>query len=445
MTWINPVVWQEGMFLRAQHFQQQSRWTEAQARARLRATGPWWWGVSELRVDAEKLDIGQFAVAAAQGLFPDGAPFSIPGDAEPPEALNLDERARRQIVHLCLPDPALSSPQVSDDIPGATGRFRVREFEAADTFPAEPDEAGDSAVILVGKPRLRLMLESEDRNGWLCIPIARIEEVGADKKAKLDEEWIPPVLRFGASPKLIGFVDEVLGGLTSRIDDLANALGETLPQTPPGILDFQRLQAANRWQKLLAHWTDAAAVHPEAVYAAFVQMAAELATFSEPTHRLPAYPPYRHDDLQRCFARPMADLRRVLAWMRDTGAERIALQQRANWFRGRVHKQELLRTAVFYLVAKADMPVERLRRDFPSQVKIGALRQLESLVTSAISGIAVSPVNPPPQIPFQPGTVYFELDRSSPYWDQARQAAELGLHVSDMFPNIALELWAVRS
>ena len=98
MTWINPVVWQEGMFLRAQHFQQQSRWTEAQARARLRATGPWWWGVSELRVDAEKLDIGQFAVAAAQGLFPDGAPFSIPGDAEPPEALNLDERARRQVL-----------------------------------------------------------------------------------------------------------------------------------------------------------------------------------------------------------------------------------------------------------------------------------------------------------------------------------------------------------
>ena len=29
MSWTNRVVWQEGMFLRAQHFQQQDRWTGA--------------------------------------------------------------------------------------------------------------------------------------------------------------------------------------------------------------------------------------------------------------------------------------------------------------------------------------------------------------------------------------------------------------------------------
>ena len=28
MSWTNRVVWQEGMFLRTQHFQQQDRWTE---------------------------------------------------------------------------------------------------------------------------------------------------------------------------------------------------------------------------------------------------------------------------------------------------------------------------------------------------------------------------------------------------------------------------------
>jgi len=34
MTWTNRVVWQEGMFLRAQHFQQQDRWLEALVRTR---------------------------------------------------------------------------------------------------------------------------------------------------------------------------------------------------------------------------------------------------------------------------------------------------------------------------------------------------------------------------------------------------------------------------
>ena len=28
MSWTNRVIWQEGMFLRTQHFQQQDRWTE---------------------------------------------------------------------------------------------------------------------------------------------------------------------------------------------------------------------------------------------------------------------------------------------------------------------------------------------------------------------------------------------------------------------------------
>ena len=35
MSWTNRVVWQEGMFLRTQHFQQQDRWTEQIVRGRV--------------------------------------------------------------------------------------------------------------------------------------------------------------------------------------------------------------------------------------------------------------------------------------------------------------------------------------------------------------------------------------------------------------------------
>jgi type VI secretion system protein ImpJ len=35
MSWTNRVVWQEGMFLRTQHFQQQDRWTEQLVRGRV--------------------------------------------------------------------------------------------------------------------------------------------------------------------------------------------------------------------------------------------------------------------------------------------------------------------------------------------------------------------------------------------------------------------------
>ena len=41
MTWTNRVVWQEGMFLRAQHFQQQDRWLEMLVRGRTAAMRPY--------------------------------------------------------------------------------------------------------------------------------------------------------------------------------------------------------------------------------------------------------------------------------------------------------------------------------------------------------------------------------------------------------------------
>ena len=40
MTWTNRVVWQEGMFLRAQHFQQQDRWLEQLVRGARRGVAP---------------------------------------------------------------------------------------------------------------------------------------------------------------------------------------------------------------------------------------------------------------------------------------------------------------------------------------------------------------------------------------------------------------------
>ena len=43
-----------------------------------------------------------------------------------------------------------------------------------------------------------------------------------------------------------------------------------------------------------------------------------------------------------------------------------------------------------------------------------------------------------------PGYVYFELDRGSADWPEVYDAAALGLFVSDNWPELKLELWAVK-
>ena len=99
----------------------------------------------------------------------------------------------------------------------------------------------------------------------------------------------------------------------------------------------------------------------------------------------------------------------------------------------------------FVLSVAADIPGEQIRRVFPNKAKIGAVEHIKELVNVALPGIAVLalPVAPR-QIPFQAGAAYFELDRGSPHWQQMKNSGGFGIHVSDEFPNLSMELWAIR-
>src|SRR3981081_4843980 len=67
MTWSNRVVWQEGMFLRAQHFQQQDRWLEALVRTRTAPLRPHPWGIVEMAIDRELRATGRVPFKLANG------------------------------------------------------------------------------------------------------------------------------------------------------------------------------------------------------------------------------------------------------------------------------------------------------------------------------------------------------------------------------------------
>lgn len=446
MSWTNPIIWQEGMFLRAQHFQQLGRWAEAQVRGRTAALGAFWWGFSDLAIDQKKLETGHFALISASGVFIDATPFAIPSDTDNPASLPVDEKSRGSLVYLCVPAPSLDAAQVAHNGSGATGRYAVKEFSAFDTFPGDAGDPSDPALLLVGRLQLRFMLENEDRRGWQCLPVARIAEVGSEHRITLDEEWIPPVTRAGASPRLVSFLNNV----HARLQEKSRRLAAQLPvvQSMAHVVDLMFLQAANRWLKLTAHWLTSSAVHPEALYAAFVQMAGEFATFAEPGRRLDNYPGYVHDDLQLSFTRLVADLERLLGHERAPEATQIELERKNNWFRGRIYNRDLLKpgSATFYLVALSDRKPDAMRREFPGQVAIGAVAQLQALVSAAIPGVMVIPLPTNPlQLTRREDAAYFELDRGSVYWEQIRASASIGLHVTDMFPRIALELWVVQA
>ena len=442
MTWTNRVVWQEGMFLRAQHFQQQDRWLEALVRERAASLRPNGWGLTEFAINRDLLATGQFALANARGVFEDGTPFSLPGETDQPVPLDLPETTRNAIVYLVLPMRQAGSVEIAADA-ASEGRYDQRGFEAYDTHSGSPQPA----EVQIGRLRLRYMLETENRAGYHCIGMARVVEVSADRRVQLDERWIPAALLCSAVTLLAGLLAELTGMLNTRGVALAARL--TAPGGARGVADvsdFLLLQSVNRAQKLLAHWADAGNVHPADLYAALVQMAGDFATFTETSRRPADYPPYRHADLQRSFAPVIADLRRSLSSVIEQTATQIPLQERAHGVRvGPIVDRGILRAANFVMVVQADVPTENLRRLFPSQVKIGAVEQIRELVNVALPGIAVRPMAAAPrQLPFYVGATYFELDRNSPHWQQMQSSGGFAVHVSGEFPNLNIELWAIR-
>lgn len=440
MSWTSRVIWQEGMFLRSQHFQQQDRWFESCLR--MTTLRPYGWGLKQVSIDHNLLRTGRFAASSASGVFEDGTVFSLPGETDHPAPLEVAENTRGVLIHLALPIQQVGGLEVASGDGEAGGRYKVHDFEAYDTHTA----SAQAADILVGQLKLRYLLDTDDRSGYLCIPLARVVEVLSDKSVVLDEAWLPPALFCRAVPALSGFINEFLGMVHQRAEVLAARVNAPSTRGVAEVSDFMLLQALNRWQALLQHWVAAANIHPETLYSAYVQMAAELMTFTEKSRRLAKYPGYRHEDLQRSFAPVIADLRRSLSSVIETNAVSIPLQlSRHGVYVGVINDRNILQGANFVLTVQADIPNENMRRLFPSQVKIGAVEHIRELVNVALPGIAVHPLPVAPrQIPFYAGGSYFELDRNSQHWQKMQTSGGFAIHVSGDFPNLHMELWAIR-
>ena len=69
------------------------------------------------------------------------------------------------------------------------------------------------------------------------------------------------------------------------------------------------------------------------LFLTLLQMAGELATFTDPRRRPSRYESYRHDDLQRSLAPVVADIRRSLSAVLEQTAIPIPLQERRHGVR----------------------------------------------------------------------------------------------------------------
>lgn len=440
----NKVIWTEGMFLRPSHFQQLDRYFQAWVESRSGVLHCYSWGVTKLEIDQQLLALGKFAITSCQGVFPDGTPFSIPGLNAPPIPLEIPAESKNELLYLSLPVRGDFGKELAwDENTDEFVRYRMKEIEVKDIHS---QYGQDSSTLQSGELWTRFRLSRQNQDAYVNIPIARVMERKADKQVVLDSQFIPTCLHTGASTQLVGYIQEIEGILHQRGDALAQRLGSPGTGGVAEITDFLLLQIINRYEPLFTHFSSLQLLHPERLFSVMVEMAGELATITQASHRPKAFPQYIHEDLFSCYNPVVIALREALSWVSESRAIPIPLEEHPNQIRSAIiHDRQLLQSAEFVLGVNAQVAADKIRSQFPRQTAIATREKLRDMVMAAVPGIQlIALATAPRQIPFHKGMTYFSLDKNHALWQELEKSGTIAMHFSGEYPGIELEFWAIR-
>jgi len=442
MVATNRVIWSEGMFIRPQHFQQQERYWYSQLRCQPNSLAPFHYGFREYQLNLDLLDQGKIALQKAQGVFPDGTVFSLPQQDCMPAPLQIPEGVSKTKVYLCVPI------QQGDALEVAYEKDPLLRYRAAIESVADSasQQNGDLAEIELGRLQLRLLLEDDDRSEYTCLQMLEIKDVRPDKKIILQDQFIPALLEIQAEPRLVQFINEVHGLLQHRADILAHRLTNTQQSESAVVADFMLLQLVNRYESIFRQMMTSSNLHPQPLFEMACHLMAEIATYTKDSRRPGVQPNYQHENLADAFLPVMKELRHCLSMVLEQHAVAISLvHQNYGVYVGQVQDKTLFENSVMVLAVYADKNPEELRKNFAMQAKIGALENIRDLVSRGIPGVPLVPLPiAPRQIPYHANFAYFRIDQRHELWKQIMNTGSIALHVSGQYPQLRLELWAIR-
>lgn len=242
MTTRNPVVWNEGLFVKPQHFQQTTRYLEHCINAR--GGSRYGYGFSELELNQEFLAFGKIAIIRARGVMPDGTPFDIPHDQPPPPPLSIpDASAANQTIYLTLLLRSEGNGQVSWPDSYGNSRYLLCPEDVRDTHSHQ----GGYTSIGLAVPNLQLALERDDRSAFSGLAMGRILDLQPDGRLLLDTGFYITGLYLHAIRPLAHFMEEISSLMHERARSIAQRIGSPGQSGVADFTDFSLLQALNRW------------------------------------------------------------------------------------------------------------------------------------------------------------------------------------------------------
>ncbi|WP_448213881.1 type VI secretion system baseplate subunit TssK [Colwellia sp. MEBiC06753] len=443
MAWEKRVVWSEGMLLQPQHFQQNARFHEAQLRNVTQLCQNSLWGMATIEIDKSQLKQGKLSLNQISGMLPDGSYFDAPEIDGLPNALDINESHLNQTIYLASTIRRYGNTEISREIhANDVSRLRIEEYDFRDVSST----GSLKQTLEVAGYNFCLLTDADVRDEYDCIAIAVIDDISANGEVSLKNEFVGPTVNIKQNLYLRSFVGELVNLAQHRVSSLAARVSVAGKASTSEVQDFLMLQALNKTLPMLKHLDAVAKLTPMALYEFLIVLIGELSTFIKPDKMPPDLPSYKHKELTEVFSILIQEVRQSFSVVLEQNSINIPLQEKKYGIRvGVVADKSLFTTASFILAVHSDLSPEEMRQYFSPQVKIGAVEQIKELVNVQLPGIQLNSLAVAPrEIPYQRNFVYFELVPKGEYWQALAQSGGIAIHVGSNFPNLSIELWAIR-
>lgn len=449
MSNYRKIVWNEGMLLTPQHFQQFDNYHEELLNSRARAMMPYEYGLLDLRVNSEAIANGNFQITNCRAVLPDGLMVNVPDAEAVPDMRPVGDhfKVERDKLGVHLAIPARKMGEANFQASGATANNNLR-FLQEGALVKDETSGSNEQPLAYAKSNLRIIFDDELRDGFTSIKIAELQRTPTGQ-LKLSDDYIPPILKVSASVWLVNMLRQMVEILITK----SGSLGEQRRASNASLADFTTSEVAVFWLlhtinssiPTMSHYFRSPLLHPEKLYLEMGTLVGKLMTFSLEVHPKDIVK-YDHDDLYFTFYNLSMQLKDLLETVIPSRCVPIPLEKtRDTLYVGRIEDERLLKEASFYLAVRAQMPESKLIEGVPRVVKIASRDVIDSVIGSALPGVVLTHANPPPApIPARVGFKYFHLDSIGPYWNGISGSKVIAVYVPNEIPDEKLEMYAVK-
>ncbi len=436
----NKVIWNEGMFLQPQHFQQQERHFNDIISQKTTFLDTERWGIKTLELDYDLLRVGKIAIKDASGIFPDGTWFTTPNQDKLPEAVEIKPGTANSIIYLAI--PIRNGDLISLD----SGKCHERYLTTTEEVKNNIKNINLSSTLLLGKLNMKILLESDDLTQYCTIPIAKINQIRSDNTIILDNEFIPSCLEIDCSPYLAQQVNVIRELLSNRAQMLTGRLTESQQSANAEIIDMLILQIINRYTAIFNQTVNDKRCTPAYLFQCCNLLYAEMSTYTSVKKTANIIPSYSQSNPNLYFSTLLEMVKDSLNIVIQQDAKQISIQRKefGLWV-GKIENNISLNADTLILAVYSQDNTGQLKQNFMNQVKIAPLSEIRELVSRAIPGIGLQALNVAPrQIPYQSHCAYFQLENNHELWQQLKKDQTIAFHISGQFNEAQLELWAIK-